>query len=310
MIKSNQSERSTQTQRNNEPRGNFQRGVLAYKKGYTHSTIFFWKNFVSLGMKKLMLFVFLIVGCEELTVEDLLSDFSTENIPVTTLSALNSTFESSSVSISWAGNEYATSFSYRLETLSYTDIVETYTSWSVWDSVNSVTFVNLDDGNYSFHIKSRYTIENEEVSQSVNFIVDAIAGPALRMYPLYQRVSQGENFNMYIYIEDVVELAVLELHLSSPSNVSVSTMTPGTILSSAPIFYDTINSTDGTIELIATAENFTTYTGSGVLAKLTLSAVSTGLDTLHIKDTSILKNSETDPIDIVKRMYGLIEVVE
>ena len=257
-----------------------------------------------------LLFVIIFLSCEELQVDDLLGDFSTDNTPITTISTLNSTFNSSSVSVNWTGNEYATSFSYRLETLSYTDIVETYTSWSVWDSVNSVTFVNLDDGNYSFHIKSRYTIENEEVSQSVNFIVDAIAGPALRMYPLYQRVSQGENFNMYIYIEDVVELAVLELHLSSPSNVSVSTMTPGTILSSAPIFYDTINSTDGTIELIATAENFTTYTGSGVLAKLTLTALSTGLDTLHIKDTSILRNSGTDPIDIVGRIYGLIEVVE
>ena len=257
-----------------------------------------------------MLCAVLFLSCEEVKVDDLLSDFSTDNTPITTIITVDSTFESSSVSLNWTGNEYATSFSYRLEPLSYTDIVETYTSWSVWDSVNSVTFVNLDDGNYSFHIKSRYTIENEEVSQSVNFIVDALEGPALRMYPLYQRVSQGENFNMYIYIEDVVELAVLELHLSSPSNVSVSTMTPGTILSSAPIFYDTINSTDGTIELIATAENFTTYTGSGVLAKLTLTALSTGLDTLHIKDTSILRNSGTDPIDIVGRVYGLIEVIE
>ena len=79
-------------------------------------------------MKKLLLIALLIVGCDEVKVEDLLSDFSDENTPVTTLSALNSTFDSPSVSISWAGNEYATSFSYRLETLSYTDIVETYTS--------------------------------------------------------------------------------------------------------------------------------------------------------------------------------------
>ena len=258
-----------------------------------------------------LLFAIFFLSSEDDPIDDLLSDFSTENSPITTISTTEATYSSSSVSLSWAGNEYATSFSYRLEPLSYTDIVETYTNWSVWDTVNTVTFVNLDDGSYNFHIKSRFTVENEELSQSVNFIVDAIEGPALRMYPLYQRVSQGENFNMYIFIEDVVELAVLELHLSYPSsNISISTITPGTILSSSPLFFDTINSTDGTIELIATAEDFTTYTGSGVLAKLTLSALSTGLDTLHIKDTSILKNSETDPIDIVKRMYGLIEVVE
>jgi len=262
-------------------------------------------------LKKLLLIGLLIIGCDEVQLSDLLSDFSTENIPVTTISTVNSSFESSSVSLNWIGNEFSKSFSYRLEPLSYTDIVETYTNWSVWDTVNTVTFVNLDDGSYNFHIKSRFTVENEEVSQSVNFIVDAIAGPALRMYPLYQRVSQGEIFNMYVYIEDVVDLGGLELHLSYPSsNLSASTMTAGSIFSNSSIFFDTISSTDGTMELIATAENFTGYTGSGVLAKLTLSALSTGLDTLHINDSSILRNSGNVQIDIVDRVYGLIEVVE
>ena len=255
-----------------------------------------------------LLLLFLFLSCDEIQVEDLLSDFSTDNIPLTTLNTLNATYNSSSVSISWAGNEYANSFSYRLEPLSYTDTVKTYARWSNWDTLKTVTFTNLDDGNYNFHIKSRFTVENEEISQSVNFIVDAIAGPALRMYPLYQRVSPGEIFNMYIYIEDVVDLGGLELHLSYPP--TVSTMTSGTILSSAAIFYYTINSTDGTMELIATAENFTGYTGSGVLAKLTLSALSTGLDTLHINDSSILRNSGNVQIDILDRVYGLIEVVE
>ena len=257
-----------------------------------------------------LLFIIIFLSCEDIKVEDLLGDSSAENSPITTISTLNSTFESSSVSISWTGNEYATSFRYRLEPLSYTDTVKTYSNWSVWDTVNTVTFTNLDDGSYNFYIKSRYTVENEELSQSINFMVDAIEGPALRIYPLYQQVVSGENFNLYIYIEDVVDLGGLELHLSSPSNVSASTMTSGTILSNAPIFFDTINSTDGTMELISTAENFTTYTGSGILAKLTLSAVSTGLDTLHIKDTSILRDSLNVPIDIVNRMYGLIEVIE
>ena len=147
-----------------------------------------------------ILFVLLFLSCEEIQVEDLLGDFSDENIPITTLSTLASTFSSSSVSINWTGNEYANSFSYRLEPLSYTNQVQTYTSWSEWNTINTVTFTNLDDGNYTFHIKSRYTIENEEIAQSVNFIVDAITGPALRVYPLYQQVSSGESFNVYIYM--------------------------------------------------------------------------------------------------------------
>ena len=259
-----------------------------------------------------LLFVIFFLSCEGIQVDDLLGDFSDENAPpTTTINQAATTYYNSSVSLYWAGNDYATSFSYRLEPLSYTDPVKTYTSWSEWDTLNTVTFTNLDEGNYNFYIKSRFTVENEEISQSVNFIVDAIAGPALRMYPLYQRVTSGENFSMYIYIEDVVDLEAMELHLSyPPSNISANTISPGSI-SSSSIFIDAINSADGTIELISTAENFTGYTGSGTLAKISLTAGSiAGLDTLHIKDTSILRNSGNIPIDILNSMYGLIEVVE
>ena len=258
-----------------------------------------------------LLCLFLFLSCDEIQVEDLLSDFSTDNIPLTTINTLNATYNSSSVSISWAGNEYANSFSYRLEALSYTDLVTPYANWSEWDTLNTVTFINLDEGNYSFYIKSRFTVENEETPQSISFIVDAIAGPALRVYPLYKKVTSGENFSMYIYVEDVVDLAGMELHLSYPVSLSANTMTPGSILANSTIFFDTINSTDGSIELISIAENFTGYTGSGTLAKISLTAGSiAGLDTLHIKDTSILRNSGNIPIDILNSMYGLIEVVE
>ena len=51
--------------------------------------------------------------------------------------------------------------------------------------------------------------------------------------------------------------------------------------------------------------------GSGVLAKLTFTAGdAASLDTLHIKDTSILRNSGNVQINILERVYGIIEVVE
>ena len=177
-----------------------------------------------------MLFAVLFLSCEEVKVDDLLSDFSDENTPITTLITVDSLFESSSVSLNWTGNDFATSFSYRLEPESYLDTIETYTNWSDWDTLNTVTFTNLDDGSYNFYIKSRFTVENEEAVQSIHFIVDAIAvpdttGAALRMYPLYQRVTAGENFSMYVYIEDVVDLGGMMLHLSYPeTNIIVNTI--------------------------------------------------------------------------------------
>ena len=191
------------------------------------------------------------------------------------------------------------------------DLVVIDTSWSDWDPINTVTFTNLDDGDYIFYIKSRYTVENEEAPQLVTFSVNAITGISLRMYPLYQQVTSGENFSMYIIIEDVVDLGGLELHLSyPPSTLTAISMITETVLSNSSIFFDTINS-DGTIELISTAADFTGFTGSGILAKINFTAGSSAsLDTLHINDSSIIRNSGNVPIDILNRIYGLIEVVE
>jgi len=256
--------------------------------------------------------VILCLSCEETTFDDLLADFSAGNTPTTTLDPLDSPYDSSSVNISWAGNEDANSFSYRLEPISYTDTVKTYSNWSVWAAVYTVTFINLDDGSYNFYIKSRSTIENEETPDSVNFIVDAIEGPAIRMYPLYQQVSVDEAFSMYIYIEDMVDLGGLELHMSHPpSKMTANSITAETILANASIFFDTINPTEGTIELISTGADFSGFTGSGMIAKISLTAGnSTGQNTMQIHDTSILKNSGNVQIDILDRVHGLIEVVE
>ena len=264
-----------------------------------------------------LLFVIFFLSCDAVQIEDLLGDFSDENSPITTLNTTDAIYNSSSVSFSWIGNEFANSFSYRLEPLSYIDTVKTYISWSEWDTVNMVTLTNLDEGSYNFYIKSRYTIENVEIPHSVNFIVNAIGkvngngGTALRVYPLFQQVSLGESFNVYIYIEDVVDLGGMELHLSYPSSNESVSLSPGSILSNAPIFFDTINIANGTIELIATAEDFAGYTGTGILAKISLtSSISGSVDTLYIQDSSILKNSGNIEIDILEKVYGLIEVVE
>ena len=257
------------------------------------------------------LFIFFFLSCEEVEIDDLLSDFSTDNTPVTTILTVDTLFESSSVVLNWTGNEYSTAFSYRLEPLSYADTVKTYTNWSDWDTLNTVTLTNLDDGNYTFYIKSRFTVENEEAVQSIYFTVDAVTGSSLRMYPLYQRVSPGETFSTYLYIEDVVDLAGVELHLSYPfSNVSTNSITPGEVLSNSSIFFDIQNFTDGSIELISTVSDSRGYNGTGPIAKINFTAgESAGLDTLHIKETSILRTSLNVPIDILARVYGLIDIV-
>ena len=61
----------------------------------------------------------------------------------------------------------------------------------------------------------KFNIETEQkVPVSISFTVDAITGPALRMYPLHQTVSVGSSCDIYIYIEEVENLVGIELDVS------------------------------------------------------------------------------------------------
>ena len=75
-------------------------------------------------------------------------------------------------------------------------------------------FNYLDDGFYDFYIKGRYTNDIIEDPTVLTFEVDAISGPALRLYPLYQEVLVGDTCDIYLYAEDVVDLAGMMFDVS------------------------------------------------------------------------------------------------
>ena len=257
--------------------------------------------------------VLLFFSCEEaLNINELLSDEGGEQIPITTLLDSELNFTSSTISLNWEGNDYAISFSYKLESLSYLDPVTTYTEWSEWDSLTTVTFNNLDEGDYNFYIKSRFTSDLEETPATIPFRVNAITGPALRVYPLYQTVSPGSSFDVFIYVEEVEleSIAGIEVHLSYESPLlEFSGLTQGNMLISAPIFFNQTNSDNGTIDITATVEDFLIYSGTGEIAKLTFTAPSTiGSTEIEILGTSVLRDSENNPIEILENVSGTIKV--
>ena len=122
--------------------------------------------------------------------------------PITTiLTASGTTFDSSTVTIQWEGNESARIFDYRLE---YEDTSIPH-SWMEWDttSTTSVEFSDLDEGLYTFFISGRYNVDNVENIKTFSFTVNAISGPALRIYPLRQEVTANSNFDIHIYLEEI-----------------------------------------------------------------------------------------------------------
>ena len=214
------------------------------------------------------------------------------------------------MTLSWEGNEFASDFSYRLEPLDYAKIVGIDTAWSEWSIDTSVTLTYLDEGSYNFYVKSRFNIDSEEaVPDSVFFLVDAVMGPALRMYPLYQAVSPGSSCDIYLYIEDVENLVGMELDISyNTAVISGIETTKGELLANASAFFTDPEYSDGVMRIIASPENFTDLNGDGAVAKLSFTV--TGSDTLSFLQSSVFKDSANHTINILQRVEGIIEVVE
>ena len=233
-------------------------------------------------------------------------------LPETTI-PVDGFFTSSSITLDWDGNEYAISYRYRLEPLSYEDTVTTYTEWAEWDTTSRVSFENLDDGLYDFYIQSRFTSDVEEDVQKISFEVDAIEGPALRIYPLYQQVGPGDNVDVYIYVEAGENIAGIELRLSyDPSFLTFGSVTPGDILSESPIYLHQENSSNGTLTVSTVAEDFLSYSGTGALAKISFTVLGgvSGSTTITTLESSVLLDPDNHYIELPDNINGIIEVVQ
>lgn len=113
----------------------------------------------------------------------------------TILSAPSGTVSTTTVTIKWEGNNDQSEFSYRLNSGVY----------SPWTTEATVVLDYLDDGPYTFEVKSRYpTGVEEENSPQVDFAVDALPPGSLFLYPYGTRAEQGETIWVELRVEDVV----------------------------------------------------------------------------------------------------------
>ena len=186
------------------------------------------------------------------------------------------------------------------------------TSISDWIAETSDTLSYLDDGNYQFTIKSRYDVGFEEVGgDSILFTIDAVTGPGLRFYPLYQAISSGSNVDIYLYVEDILDLTGMELHLSySPATLQIMAVNPANMLLGSTIFYKDMEYGAGMTRIIASGEDFTGINGTGAIAQLKFMSVDPGLAFISILETpgaTQLRDSQNDTLHYVVK-NGLIEV--
>ena len=233
------------------------------------------------------LFLILIfTSCEELEVDqnNIFEADADQQIPDVT--NLNTNINGATVDFSWEGNDFALEFSYMVEYYIDSDkqVWKPYYDWSDWGYETDLTLNNLDEGLYSFQVKSRFgNVEEleEDSYQSTNFEIDNINGPTLRIYPLNQTANPGDEIDVYLYFEDVPqELSVTGLQIDIQINTDELQFIndqfvlgelvddfPGTI-----IYPDPYVSEDGSfVSIMGVADSFGTgIYGTGSIAKLRL----------------------------------------
>lgn len=88
------------------------------------------------------------------------------------------------VTFHWKGNEHASEYATNLNNI----------GWSAWSLNTEINYEYLDEDDYTFQVKSRYSTGDEDDSPAeIHFTIDAIQGQSLRVFPLLTETSVNQS---------------------------------------------------------------------------------------------------------------------
>ena len=257
-----------------------------------------------------LLFLIFLFSCDQNPVFD--NPYDEENNPnyippetIITSESINGTIlDTSGVTVAWEGNELVIEYSYKLDD----------NAWSEWSAATSVTLDYLDEGQHSFRVKGRYeSLAEDDTPAELDFEVDAVQGPGLRVYPLLTEISINSSFDVYLYAEEVAGVVFAEIQMSyDPAIVVFSGYEAGNMLgdpsdNSILIVEDNMGVLDITL-----ATNYTDQSGvsgTGSLVKLTFSAANAqGSTDLTVSGGSAFLDFGNNDITIADIENGLVVV--
>ena len=253
-----------------------------------------------------LLFLFLFISCEELNIDPENPFEADIGDQIPEITSLDQNINGSTASFNWEGNKFAFSYSFRLESQSYENPVGIYINWSDWSSDTLVTLEDLDEGQYIFQVKSRFD-EVEQVEPTTgNFEIDAIVGPALRIYPLRQKVGGEDSFDVYLYAENIDDIAGLQVELQFNSDQIVFIGSHDNCGLGSNSFCPELD--DSRITILNWNINGD-FNSDGPMVQLTFNLIGNMDSEISITDAT-LRNSNNDDIIIDNFYNAFVEMVE
>jgi len=236
---------------------------------------FMWSSISKISL----LFVFIFFGCNLITqppppergnpIDPQNPNFQPPRVEIISGPKEGDVLPNHTVTFKWRGNQADTLmlFSYKLDN----------ENWSPWSNQKEVTFTYLDEGKHTFYIKAKYVNNIEGQALEINFIVDAVKGPAIMFFPRKSEIDQGYSFDSEIYVEEAINFAgakiVIEYQQSvfTLESVEIYKDARSIMLKNGGTLIDFINAnTPGKVEInIAVAGgNPENVNGTGAIGKI------------------------------------------
>ncbi len=256
------------------------------------------------NLKILASILLLFLSCEEIEYNPLDSVNPDYISPETTITSDidGSTLDTSAVTITFAGNDEVTEYSYSADS----------SSWSSWASTTSYQMEYLDEGQHTFSVKGRYASGDEdETPATVSFTVDAIQGPALIFYPRRHIISSDGTATFQIQAYEVDSLMSASLTLTYDSTaLEIVSVSQGDMFTGAgeSVFIDEFDSGSLTIHTMYLGGDSPYVSGTGSLAVILVKALAPGSHTLSLDGTQVLKTHTNRSISITETVNGLMVV--
>jgi hypothetical protein len=118
------------------------------------------------------------------------------------------------ITIKWTGNNSHCLYSYKL---SYSSIFNQnlQAGWSGWVNAQQITIGNLDEEVYTFGVKARYPMGEEQYSPStVSYSVNAVANSSLLIKPCSTLVYLNNDFTIGVMVKEVSDLMAAKITLN------------------------------------------------------------------------------------------------
>jgi len=275
----------------------------------------------SLHNLKVILLSFMVFNCDE-AIPDNLLDPSNENYSeVSTVITAGPSEGSirilSSATFSYTGGPLVIGYSHRI------DFKSEVSDWSDWSTDTVVTYDNLDEGEQTFHVRGKYSeTDIQLVSTQRNFIIDAVPGPSIRVFPRMTHADIYSEFVIDIYAEELEEntpISGVELEVQYDSQFIIlppgaeDPISKGELLlnhSGINLLIDEIS--EGSIKLnigVSEGTNFTGLTGTGILCSITFQSIQSGQSSILINSPEY-RDANNTIIEIYETISGAVIVGE